>query len=60
MGNVNVKRRYLVDGTVAVQINDGTEFVVDVHRWHDPDQRQSIIAAEIGSKPQPWWGGLTP
>ncbi|WP_055405127.1 MULTISPECIES: hypothetical protein [unclassified Mycobacterium] len=59
MGNVNVKRRYLGDGTVAVQINDGTEFLVDVTRWHDPVQRQSIIAAETGPEPQPWWGALT-
>ncbi|EUA27794.1 hypothetical protein [Mycobacterium intracellulare] len=57
MGTINIKRRYH-DAMFWIRINDGDEFAVRPNLWNNPEQRESIIAAETGPEPQPWMGEI--
>lgn len=55
MGKTKIQRKYR-DGMFWIRINDGDEFPIRPSLWNDPEQRESIIAAEAGPEPQPWMG----
>jgi hypothetical protein len=59
MGDTTIKKTFR-DGMFHVQVNDGDEFEVHPDRWNDPSQRAWIIAAELGTDPQPWMGANHP
>jgi hypothetical protein len=48
----NIERRYLIDGMIAIRVDDGNEFVVHHSVWNDADSKRSIIAGEIESQRQ--------
>ena len=57
MGDIKIQKKYR-DGMFWVRINNGDELQVHPSVWNDPEQRASVIAAEIGTDPQPWMGEM--
>ncbi|KLI07144.1 hypothetical protein ACT17_05870 [Mycolicibacterium conceptionense] len=57
MADINIKRAFR-EGMFRIRVNDGDEFEVNPRSWNDPEQRASIIAAELGVEPRPWMGDL--